>query len=110
MAHKYRVKTAWVSYLGIQVFWVLCVLVAPFAIAHYPSRFWALPFCAVTVAGGLHLSFFYHEYNALMRRAGRLFPYARYLTPAQRDPRHFQIFGLVYTLFGVASALLVFLV
>jgi hypothetical protein len=107
MAHKYRVKMAWFSYLGIQIFWLLCVLLVPLALTQWPSRFWALPFCVVTMAGGLHLSFFYHEYNALLRRAARLFPYAQYLTPAQRDPRHFMIFGFFYTLFGVGSALLV---
>lgn len=107
MAHKYRVKMAWFSYLGIQMFWLLCVLLVPLALTQWPSRFWALPFCFVTMAGGLHLSLFYHEYNALLRRAARLFPYAQYLTPAQRDPRHFMIFGFFYTLFGVGSALLV---
>jgi hypothetical protein len=41
----------------------------------------------------------------------RLFPFERfvlrYLTPAQRDPKHFGALGIVYAMVGFASATLV---
>ena len=46
------------SYVTIQVIWLLCVLVTPPALKLYPSKLWALPFCLVTVANGLHMIFF----------------------------------------------------
>ena len=67
----------------------------------------AVPLCLVTVATGLHLTFFRHEYNALLRKTVHLIPYARYVTPAQRDPKYFLPFGLAYTLFGIITAIMV---
>jgi hypothetical protein len=111
MAHRYRIKTAWFTYLGIQVFWLVLVLATPPVLGLYPSRLWAVPFCAVTAMGGLHMMVFYREYNALLRKTVRLFPFERhvlrYVAPVQRDPRHFLLFGSGYTLFGVVSAALV---
>ncbi len=113
MAHKYRIQSAWASYLGIQTFWVLCVLLTPPGLGLYPSKLWALPFCFVTAAGGLHMVFFRYEYNALLRKMVRRFPFSRhlirYLTPAQRDPKYFVPIGTAYTLAGVASMALVVL-
>ena len=57
--------------------------------------------------GGLHLVFFRREYDEILRKAVRLFPFARQPTLAQRDPRYILPLGIAYTLFGVASALLV---
>ena len=111
MPHPFRIKSAWTSYLAIQIFLALCVVLVPVALTVYPARLCALPFCAVTTAGGLHMVHFSYEYNALLRRIVRLFPFERfvlrYLTPAQRDPRHFTLLGSVYTLVGVVSAVLV---
>lgn len=113
MPHKYRIKAAWLSYLSIQVFWALCVVLIPVALSFYPSRFWALPFCIVTASGGLHMTLFWREYNALLRKTIKLLPFERYviryLAPAQRDQRHFLLFGAGYTLFGVVSAALIVL-
>ena len=107
MRHRYRIKTAWLSYVGIQVAWVLLVFFTPIGVHAYPSRLWALPFCCITSAGGLHMTFFRYEYNALLRKAVQLFPYARYVTPSQRSSAFFLPVGIVYTLVGVASAALV---
>ncbi len=111
MAHRYRIKTAWFTYLGIQVVWLILVLAAPLVIGLYPSRLWAVPFCGITAAGGIHMMVFYREYNALLRRAARRLPFERYvlryLVPAQRDPRHFLMIGSGYALFGVISSALV---
>ena len=111
MAHRYRIKTAWFTYLGIQAFWLVLVVATPLALSLYPSKLWAVPFCGITAAGGLHMMAFYREYNALLRKAVRLFPFERYVlpyvAPAQRDPRHFLLFGSGYTLMGVISAALV---
>jgi hypothetical protein len=97
-----------VSYVTIQVIWLLCVLITPPALKLYPSKLWALPFCLVTVANGLHMIFFRYEYNAVLRRAVRILPYAEYLTPLREDPKYFLPLGAAYTLFGLASiALLV---
>ena len=91
------------SYVTIQVIWLLCVLVTPPALKLYPSKLWALPFCLVTVANGLHMVFFRYEYNAVLRRAARILPYAEYLTPLREDPRYFLPLGAAYTLFGLSS-------
>ena len=107
MAQKRRTKAAWSSYLGIQALWLVCVILAPLAFGSYPSKYWAMPLCLVTVAGGLHLVFFRREYDEILRKAVRLFPFARQPTLAQRDPRYILPLGIAYTLFGVASALLV---
>ena len=96
------------SYVTIQVIWLLCVLVTPPALKFYPSKLWALPFCLVTVANGLHMIFFRYEYNAVLRRAMRILPYARYLTPLREDPRYFLPLGAAYTLFGLATVALLF--
>lgn len=107
MPHKYRIKTAWFTYVGIQIFWALCVLLLPVAIGLHPSKLWAVPFCCVTIAGGLHLTIFRHEYNALLRKASRVIPYAKYITPAQQRSEYFVPLGVAYTLFGVLSLALV---
>ena len=94
------------SYVTIQVIWLLCIFVTPPALKLYPSKLWALPFCLVTVANGLHMIFFRYEYNAVVRRAVRILPYARYLTPSQSDPKYFLPLGTAYALFGLASIVL----
>ena len=94
------------SYVTIQVIWLLCVLITPPALKLYPSKLWALPFCLVTVANGLHMIFFCYEYNSVLRRAIRILPYAAYLTPLRDDPKYFLPLGAAYTLFGVASIVL----
>jgi hypothetical protein len=95
-----------VSYVTIQVIWLLCVLITPPALKLHPSKLWALPFCLVTVANGLHMIFFRYEYNAVLRRAARILPYAEYLTPLREDPKYFLPLGAAYTLFGLASVVL----
>ena len=92
--------------MTIQVIWLLCVLITPPALKLYPSKLWALPFCLVTVANGLHMIFFRYEYNAVLRRAARILPYAEYLTPLREDPKYFLPLGAAYTLFGLASGVL----
>ena len=88
--------------------WLVCVFVTPLALDLYPSKLWAVPFCLVTVANGLHMIFFRYEYNAVLRRAMRILPYARYLTPLREDPRYFLPLGAAYTLFGLATVALLF--
>ena len=72
MTQKRRTKTAWLSYLGIQALWLVCVILAPVAFGSYPSKYWAMPFCLITVAGGLHLVLFRREYDEILRNAVRL--------------------------------------
>jgi hypothetical protein len=105
--HRYRIKAAWVSYATIQVIWVLCIFLTPVAVNLHPSKLWAVPFCCVTVANGMHMIFFRYEYNAVLRRAVRLVPYARFITPSQNDPKYFLPFGMAYAMLGVVSAILV---
>ncbi len=113
MPHLFRIKAAWTSYLAIQIFWVLCVVLVPVALTFYPAKLCAMPFCAVTIAGGLHMTHYRYEYNALLRRIVRLFPFERfvlrYLTPAQRDPKHFGALGILYAMVGFTSAALIFM-
>ncbi|MGH3144417.1 MAG: hypothetical protein ACRDTR_01300 [Rubrobacter sp.] len=97
------------SYLVIQVVWLVCVFVTPLALELYPSKLWAVPFCLVTVANGSHMIFFRYEYNAVVRKAVRILPYARYLTPSQKEPKYFLPLGAAYALFGVVSIVLVIL-
>ena len=92
--------------MTIQVIWLLCIFLTPPALKLYPSKLWALPFCLVTIVNGLHMIFFRHEYNAVLRRAARIVPYASYLTPLREDPKYFLPLGTAYTLFGVASVVL----
>ena len=95
------------SYVAVQVVRVLCVLLVPVGIHFHPTKLWAVPFCLVTVANGLHMIFFRYEYNAVVRRAAGLVPYARFISPAQYDPRLFVPLGTAYALFGVVSVGLV---
>ena len=95
------------SYVFIQAIWMLCVLLTPVGIHLHPTKLWAVPFCLVTVANGLHMIFFRFEYNAVVRRAAGLIPYTRFISPAQYDPRYFVPFGSAYALFGVVSVALV---
>jgi hypothetical protein len=46
---------------------------------------------------------FRYEYNAVLRRAIRILPYAEFLTPLREEPRYFLPLGAAYTLFGLAS-------
>ncbi len=94
------------SYVTIQVIWLLCIFVTPPALKLYPSKLWAVPFCLVTVANGLHMIFFRYEYNAVLRRAVRILPYAQYLTPSRDGPEILPAAGTAYTLFGLASIVL----
>ena len=94
------------SYVTIQVIWLLCIFITPPALKLYPSKLWAVPFCLVTVANGLHMISFRYEYNAVLRRAARILHYAQYMTPLREDTRYFLTIGTAYTLFGVASILL----
>jgi hypothetical protein len=91
------------------VIWLVCVFVTPLAVELYPSKLWAVPFCLVTVANGLHMMIFRYEYNAVIRKAVRILPYARYLTPSQTESKYFLPLGTAYALFGFASILLVIL-
>ncbi len=109
MAHFYRFKAAWLTYLGIQAIWALLVVLTPFAASAYPSKLWALPFCVITFLGGAHLIYFRYEYNAVLRKALRFFPYARYLTPPQNDYRYFLPLGVLYASAAVVSTVLVIL-
>ena len=95
------------SYVTIQVIWLLCIFVTPPALKLYPSKLWAVPFCLVTVANGLHMIFFRYEYNSVLRRAVRILPYAPYLTPLREDPRYLLPLVTAYTLFGIASLVLI---
>ena len=94
------------SYVTIQVIWLLCIFLTPPALKLYPSKLWAVPFCLVTIANGLHMIFFRYEYNSVLRRAARILPYAHYLAPFREDPKYFLPLGTAYTLFGVASIVL----
>ncbi len=85
------------------------MLLTPVGVNFHPSRFWALPFCLVTVANGMHMISFRYEYNAVLRRAIRLVPYARYITPTQNDPKYFLPLGAAYALLGLIPAALVIL-
>ncbi len=85
---------------------MLCVLLTPPALKLYPSKLWALPFCLVTFANGLHMIFFCYEYNAVLRRATRILPYAEYLTPLREDPKYFLPIGALYALVGLTSVVL----
>ena len=51
--------------------------------------------------------FFRYEYNAVLRRAIRLVPYARYITPSPNEPKYFLPLGAVYAMLGVFSIVLV---
>ena len=92
------------SYVTIQVIWLLCIFVTPPALKLYPSKLWALPFCLVTVANGLHMILFRYEYNAVLRRAMRILPYAQYLTPLREQPRSFLPLGTAYTVWTGVGA------
>jgi hypothetical protein len=50
--------------------------------------------------------FFRYEYNAVLRRAIHILPYARYLSPLREEPKYFLPLGTAYTLFGLASIVL----
>src|SRR5215207_5023288 len=102
--HRYRITAAWVSYVTIQVIWLLCIFVTPPALKLYPSKLWALPFCLVTVANGLHMIFFRSAYNAVLRRAIRIRPYARYLSPLREDPRYFLQLSAAYAPSGLGAS------
>lgn len=106
MGIKHRDRSALASYLAIQVVWGLLVLLTPVAMSLYPSRVWALPFGCVTVAGGLHLTYFRYEYNALVERVVATVPVFRYFVPSRPNPELYLPLGLAYTLFGVASVTL----
>ncbi len=103
---KHRDRSALASYLAIQVVWGLLVLLTPVAMSLYPSRVWALPFGCVTVAGGLHLTYFRYEYNALVERVVTTVPAFRHFVPSRPNPELYLPLGVAYTLFGIASVTL----
>jgi hypothetical protein len=111
MATDFRDRSALWSYLSIQVAWCLLVLLTPVAMGIHmgihPSRLWAAPFEFITMAGGLHLTYFRHEYNALVGRVTELLPVFRRVMPRRCDPEYYLPLGIAYTLFGVASVTLV---
>ncbi len=107
MATDFRDRSALWSYLGIQVAWGLLVLLTPVALGIHPSRLWAAPFGFITMAGGPHLTYFRHEYNALVGRVAELLPVFRHVMPRRCDPEYYLPLGIAYTLFGVASVTLV---
>lgn len=109
MERGIRTRTAWLSYLAIQAAWLLLIFLMPLAFDAHPSRYWSIPFCCITVAGGLHLTYFRHEYAALLRKILGLFPPARYVMPSLKNPRYLLPLGVAYMLFGVTSALTVIL-
>ena len=100
-------ETVWLSFLGIQVVWLLLVVLTPIAASLYPSKIWLAPFGCVTIAGGLHLVYFRREYDVLLRKLVRFSPRARYLVPARREAIYLLLFGIGYALFGVVSLTLV---
>jgi hypothetical protein len=106
MGLKHRDRSALASYLAIQVVWGLLIVLTPVAMGLYPSRVWALPFGLVTVAGGLHLMYFRHEYNLLVERVVVAVPFFRYFVPSRPNPELYRPLGMAYTLFGIASVTL----
>lgn len=102
-----RSRSALLSYLGIQVFWGLLVVLTPVAAAIHPSKLWAVPFGCVTVAGGMHLTYFRYEYNTLVGRITSSLPLLRYIVPGRYNPEYYLPVGIAYTLLGVASVALV---
>lgn len=102
-----RGRSALWSYLGIQVVWGLLVLLTPVAMGVHLSRLWAAPFGFITIAGGLHLTYFRSEYNALVGRVTESLPLLRYLVPGRYNPEYYLPLGIAYTLVGVASVALV---
>lgn len=106
MEFKYRDRSALLTYLAIQSVWGLLVLLTPVAVGLHPSRIWALPFGCVTVAGGLHLVYFRHEYNALVERVAVAVPFFRHFIPSRPSPELYLPLGVAYALFGIASVTL----
>ncbi len=107
MECKYRSRYALLSYLCIQVFWGLLVVLTPVAAAIHPTKLWAIPFGLVTMAGGVHLTYFRYEYNALVERIVSASPLLRYIVPGRYNPEYYLPVGIVYTLLGVISVILV---
>ena len=107
MERTHRSRSALLSYLGIQVFWGLLVVLTPVAAAIHPSKLWAVPFGCVTMAGGMHLTYFRYEYNALVERLTSSFPFLRYVAPGRYNPEYYLPVGIAYTLLGVVSVALV---
>jgi hypothetical protein len=100
---------AWMSYLGIQAAWLLLVFLTPLGVSVHPSKLWAIPFGCITIAGGLHLTYFRFEYSALVQKVVGLLPLARHLFSVRHNPGYYLPLGVGYTLFGVASVAAVFL-
>lgn len=103
---KHRSRGALLSYLGIQVFWGLLIVLTPVAAAVHPSRLWAVPFGFVTMAGGMHLTYFRYEYNVLVERITNDFPLLRRVVPRRYNPEYYLPLGVAYTLLGVVSVAL----
>lgn len=112
-----RARAAWLSYLGIQAIWTLLVLSTPLLAANLEGpRLLGLPFCCVTAANGLHLSYFRGEYGELFGRAAALVPFSGRLRGrigaggqqrgVQRGvPSYCLPLGVCYALAGVGGAL-----
>ena len=81
----------------------MLVLLTPGAVRVHPSQLWAAPFGLITIAGGLHLTYFRHEYNALVGRVTEFLPLFRHAVPCRCSPEYYLPLGIAYTLFGVAS-------
>ncbi len=107
MDRPHRSRSALLSYLGIQAFWGLLVILTPFAATIHPTRLWAIPFGCVTMAGGLHLTYFRYEYNALVERITSGFPFLRYIAPGRYNPEYYLPVGIGYTLLGIISVALI---
>ncbi|MGH3089478.1 MAG: hypothetical protein ACRDSJ_19475 [Rubrobacteraceae bacterium] len=102
---EHRWKAAWGSFVCIQVFWAMLVVLTPIAISLHPSKLWALPFACVTMAGGMHLTFFRREYHRLVEKFTAIFPTARYFFAPVHRPKYYLPLGVAYTLFGAGCAI-----
>jgi hypothetical protein len=101
---EHRWRAAWVSFISIQAFWMMLVVLTPVAIGLYPSKLWALPFACVTMAGGAHLTYFRREYSRLVEKFIGLFPASKYFFAPVHNPRYYLPIGVGYMLFGAFCA------
>lgn len=92
------------SFVGIQVFRALLVVLTPLAISLQSSRFRALPFACVTT-GGLHPTYFDREYCSLVDRFTTLVPPCCYFFAPARKPAYYLPLGLAYMVFSALCIL-----
>lgn len=107
MERTRRSRSALFSYLGIQAFWGLLLVLTPVAAAIHPSKLWAVPFGCVTMAGGMHLTYFRYEYNLLVERITSGLPFLRYVVPGRCNPEYYLPVGVAYTMLGLISVVLI---